>query len=80
VGGDEVDRASHEVHPHDLPADEQVREHRRIEHAQPRPEPRRTLAMDAFAGGDIVVIVAGASPHAVGVTDLLRVHRLGGVA
>lgn len=35
------------------------------------------LAMDGFARGDVVVIVAGAPPHAVGVTDLLRVRRLG---
>ena len=37
------------------------------------------LAMDTFTRGDIVVIVAGAPPHTVGVTDLLRVHRLGDV-
>ena len=35
------------------------------------------LAMDGFARGDVVVIVAGAPPHTVGVTDLLRVRRLG---
>jgi pyruvate kinase len=34
------------------------------------------LASD-FAVGDRVVIVAGAPPHAIGVTDLLRVRRLG---
>ena len=36
------------------------------------------LAMDGFSRGD-VVIVAGAPPHTIGVTDLLRVHRLGDV-
>jgi pyruvate kinase len=35
------------------------------------------LAMDGFARGDVVVIVAGAPPHTIGVTDLLRVRRLG---
>jgi pyruvate kinase len=30
-----------------------------------------------FARGDVVVIVAGAPPHTIGLTDLLRVHRLG---
>ena len=38
------------------------------------------LSMDAFTRGDIVLIVAGAPPHTVGVTDLLRVHRLGDIA
>jgi pyruvate kinase len=33
--------------------------------------------MHGFARGDVVVIVAGAPPHTVGVTDLLRVRRLG---
>jgi pyruvate kinase len=37
------------------------------------------LAMDDFSRGDIVVIVAGAPPHTIGITDLLRVHRLGDV-
>jgi hypothetical protein len=35
------------------------------------------LAQAALAVGDPVVIVAGAPPHAIGVTDLLRVRRLG---
>jgi len=35
------------------------------------------LAMNGFARGDVVVIVAGAPPHAIGLTDLLRVRRLG---
>ena len=35
------------------------------------------LAMDGFARGDVVVIVAGAPPHTIGLTDLLRVRRLG---
>jgi len=35
------------------------------------------LALDGYARGDGVVIVAGAPPHTIGVTDLLRVHRLG---
>lgn len=35
------------------------------------------LAMDGFAPGDVVVVVAGAPPHTIGLTDLLRVHRLG---
>ena len=35
------------------------------------------LAMGGFARGDVVVIVAGAPPHTIGVTDLLRVRRLG---
>ena len=30
------------------------------------------LAMDGFTRGDVVVIVAGAPPHTIGVTDLLR--------
>jgi pyruvate kinase len=37
------------------------------------------LAMDDFTRGDIVVVVAGAPPHTIGVTDLLRVHRLGSI-
>ena len=35
------------------------------------------LAMDGFTPGDEVVIVAGAPPHTIGLTDLLRVYRLG---
>jgi pyruvate kinase len=35
------------------------------------------LLARGFARGDVVVIVAGAPPHTVGVTDLLRVRRLG---
>jgi pyruvate kinase len=35
------------------------------------------LAMDGFTRGDVVVVVAGAPPHTIGLTDLLRVHRLG---
>ena len=35
------------------------------------------LALDGYGRGDGVVIVAGAPPHTIGVTDLLRVHRLG---
>ena len=35
------------------------------------------LAVDGFAPGDEVVIVAGAPPHTIGLTDLLRVYRLG---
>ena len=35
------------------------------------------LAIGGFAPGDGVVIVAGAPPHTIGLTDLLRVHRLG---
>jgi pyruvate kinase len=35
------------------------------------------LAMDVFTRGDVVVIVAGAPPYTIGVSDLLRVHRLG---
>jgi pyruvate kinase len=35
------------------------------------------LAMDGFTPGDVVVIVAGAPPHTIGLTDLLRVHQLG---
>ena len=34
------------------------------------------LAMDDFAQGDVVVVVAGAPPHTIGLTDLLRVHQL----
>ena len=30
---------------------------------------------DGYGRGDGVVIVAGAPPHTIGVTDLLRVHR-----
>ncbi len=37
------------------------------------------LALDGFTRGDIVVVIAGAPPHTIGVTDLLRVHRLGDV-
>ena len=35
------------------------------------------LAVDGFSPGDEVVIVAGAPPHTIGLTDLLRVYRLG---
>lgn len=35
------------------------------------------LLARGFARGDVVVIVAGAPPHTVGVTDLLRIRRLG---
>ena len=35
------------------------------------------LAFDGYGRGDGVVIVAGAPPHTIGVTDLLRVHQLG---
>ena len=35
------------------------------------------LAMTGFAEGDVVVIAAGAPPHTIGVTDLLRVRRPG---
>ena len=35
------------------------------------------LAIDGFNRGDVVVFVAGAPPHAIGLTDLLRVRRLG---
>ena len=35
------------------------------------------LALDGYGRGDGVVIVAGAPPHTIGVTDLLRVHQLG---
>jgi pyruvate kinase len=35
------------------------------------------LAIDGFNRGDVVVIIAGAPPHPIGVTDLLRVRRLG---
>jgi pyruvate kinase len=38
------------------------------------------LAMADFAQGDVVVVVAGAPPHTIGLTDLLRVHRLGDIA
>ena len=30
-----------------------------------------------FAAGDVVVVLAGAPPHTIGLTDLIRVHRLG---
>jgi pyruvate kinase len=36
-----------------------------------------TLLASGFATGDVVVVVAGAPPHTIGVTDLLRVRRLG---
>ena len=39
VGGEEVDGAAHEVGPHHAPPGQQVRERRRVERAQPRPEP-----------------------------------------
>jgi pyruvate kinase len=35
------------------------------------------LALDGFVRGEGVVIVAGAPPHTIGLTDLFRVHRLG---
>jgi len=35
------------------------------------------LLAGGLAAGDVVVVVAGAPPHAIGVTDLLRVRRLG---
>jgi pyruvate kinase len=35
------------------------------------------LALEGFTPGDGVVIVAGAPSHTIGLTDLLRVHRLG---
>ena len=35
------------------------------------------LAIGGCTPGDRVVIVAGAPPHTIGLTDLLRVHRLG---
>ena len=38
------------------------------------------LTVEGFTRGDVVVIVAGAPPHTIGLTDLLRVHRLGDVA
>lgn len=34
-------------------------------------------ALDGFVRGEGVVIVAGAPPHTIGLTDLFRVHRLG---
>jgi pyruvate kinase len=37
------------------------------------------LGMEGFAAGDGVVIVGGAPPHTIGLTDLLRIHRLGDV-
>ena len=42
-GGDEVDGAPHEVNPHHLPPFEQLRERRRVEPAQPGPEPDERL-------------------------------------
>ena len=39
VGGEEVDGTAHEVGPHHAPPGQQVREGRRVERAQPRPEP-----------------------------------------
>jgi pyruvate kinase len=35
------------------------------------------LLASGFHEGDVVVIVAGAPPHTIGLTDLLRVRRLG---
>ena len=35
------------------------------------------LLASGFHEGDVVVIVAGASPHTIGLTDLLLVRRLG---
>jgi len=35
------------------------------------------LALGRYTRGDLVVIVAGAPPHTVGSTNLVRVHRIG---
>jgi pyruvate kinase len=38
---------------------------------------RALLALPRFQHGDLVVVVAGSPPGAVGSTNLVRVHRLG---
>jgi hypothetical protein len=43
LGGEEVDGAAHEVCPHHPSLDQQVREDRRVERTQPRPEPDERL-------------------------------------
>ncbi len=56
LGGDQVHGAAHQVGPHRAPVGQQVREHRGVERAQPRPEPDerflRFLRLQAAQVGD----------------------------